>query len=109
MDWRLRVNDLATDFAYRTSRTNEVDAEETPEAELEGGVGDEARQTGYDLDDGILRCDGDSHRDVLAWAKLIEVIDQHLMYLLSRLAIPHAVPKEHNKYVIGDNPQYLSQ
>ncbi len=36
------------------ARTNKVDAEEAPEAELEGGVDD-------DLDDGILRCDGDSH------------------------------------------------
>ncbi len=43
------------------AQTNEVDAEETPEAELEGGVDDEARHTGYDLDDGILRCYGDSH------------------------------------------------
>ncbi len=43
------------------AQTNEVDAEEAPEAELEGGVGDKARHTGYDLDDGILRCDGDSY------------------------------------------------
>ncbi len=38
-------------------QTNEVDAEEAREPELEGGVDDEARCTGYDLDDGILRCD----------------------------------------------------
>ncbi len=41
------------------AQTNEVDAEEASEAELEGGVDDEARRTGYYLDDGIPRCDED--------------------------------------------------
>ncbi len=43
------------------AQNNEVDTEEAPEAELEGEVDDEVRHTGYDLDGGILRCDGDSH------------------------------------------------
>ncbi len=43
------------------AQTNEVNAEEAPEAELKGGVDDEARHTGYDLYDGILRYDGDSY------------------------------------------------
>ncbi len=37
----------------------EVDAEEAPEAEIEADH--EARRTGYDLDDGIPRCNGNSH------------------------------------------------
>ncbi len=40
------------------AQTSEVDTKETPEAELEGGVDDEARRMGYDLDGGILRDDG---------------------------------------------------
>ncbi len=43
------------------TQTNEVAAEEAPEAELEVGVDDEARYTEYDIDDGILRWDGDRH------------------------------------------------
>ncbi len=43
------------------AQANEVDTEEGTMAELKSGVDDEARHTGYDRDDGILRCDGDSH------------------------------------------------
>ncbi len=40
------------------AQTNEVDAEEAPEVEFEGGVDGEARRMEYDLDDGIfLMCD----------------------------------------------------
>ncbi len=40
------------------AQTDEIDAEEAPEAELEGGVDDEAQRTRYDLNDGIfLMCD----------------------------------------------------
>ncbi len=38
------------------ARTNEVDAEDAPEAELKGGVDDEARHTGYDFGDGDSHC-----------------------------------------------------
>ncbi len=45
-----------------TSRMlSQDDAEEAPEAELEGGVDDEARHMEYGLDEGISGCDGDSH------------------------------------------------
>ncbi len=45
----------------QNARTNEVDSEEALEEELEGGVDNEARHTGCDLDDDILICDGVSH------------------------------------------------
>ncbi len=35
------------------SQTKEIETEEAPKAELEGGVDDEARYMGYELDDGI--------------------------------------------------------
>ncbi len=71
--WRLRVDDLANSFhrqdVAQHARTNEVDAEEAPEAELEGEVDDEVRHTGYDLDDGILRCDGDLQATLILYAQ----------------------------------------
>ncbi len=42
------------------AQTNEVDAKEAPEAELEGGVDGEGRCAVHDLDDGDSECGADS-------------------------------------------------
>ncbi len=60
--WALGVDELAGDFAGKTSRSiPEVDAEEAPKAVLEDGVDGEGWCTVHDLDDG----DPDSHCRIL--------------------------------------------
>ncbi len=65
MNWKSAVDDLANYFARQDvvqhGLANEVNAEEAPSTELEGGADDEGRCTKYDLDDGILECGADSH------------------------------------------------
>ncbi len=62
--WGLGVDDLVRfhrQDVVQHARTNEVGAEEAPEAELEDGVDGEGRRMVHDLDDGDPECGADSH------------------------------------------------